>query len=753
MGCKMTKKALVVGINNYKQLPQLNGCVNDATELSKRLRSTQYGFDVEVMTENEVTRKSLRSAINLLLSNADFSLFYFAGHGIRTSVNTCLATFDSEWDDEGVDVNYLVDAVNRLAKSNQTVVAILDCCHSGDTPFPTSSSTSPISQTDVPAINGNCRLVMAACLGGQKAKEGKLSNEKNHGIFTAHLLAALDGAAADKDRNVTALAVYEYIASELEASGTQRPILRGDQSGRIILAGNVKPTRNFPALKQDANVVSEIIREAEAHTNKYFESVQQIGLKDFESRGHKEASQRLAPIIEWFQRQISNNDNLLRDVSFRKSWTNILQQYQHLSNITSGVVLEKSREVGEFIGSGTFGSVWKINTQHESPRCFKSYHATELRDTEKVARFNRGYRAMSQLDHPNIVKVFENTVVPLGFFMQYIEGANLRQYNPATSCDIGQILDILLDVGETLSHAHGRNVLHRDVKPENILLAVSENGEISPFLTDFDLSWFSTATKLTKLAGDGFGSHFYAAPEQMNSPSSHAAHRPSVDAYSFGQVMFYSLCGRDPAILSESGNIRAFDEHLSTLPITEKIASELTSLYRECTSLAPDKRLSDFRQICDRLSKALTLIRTTDEAIPSHQFLQELRFLISGIISKQGDRGLHGNVSIKTPSGRTEICILLKHESLDKLSIEATFIPAQSPVVTGAGSASDARRVVNERIDSVLNKFSNHHPKRSAPKGGAYQSIVAFDGISKNADGLSICRELLMGVADSIERP
>lgn len=748
----MIKRALVIGIDKYDRLPSLNGCVNDANEVSKRLRLPEFGFDVEIITDANVTRKAFRSALNIVLSNADFSLIYFAGHGLQTSVNTYLATADSEWDDEGLDVAYLIGAISKLTKTNQSVVAILDCCHAGDAPFP-HSSTKPMNQADVPMLMGNGRLVMAACLGDQKAKEGICTNGLNHGHFSRLLLTAFDGMAADKDNNVTVSAVYEYIASELEATGTQRPMLRGDQSGRIILASGIKPTHNIPFTVQPPHIKDEIVREADVHTNKYFDSIQQIGLRDYETRGHLEACQRLTPIIEWFERQISANDSLLKDASFKKSWTNILQQYQQLSNITSGIMLEKSREVGELIGSGTFGSVWKINDPQGVQLCFKSYHATELRDSEKVARFNRGYRAMSQLDHPNIVKVYEDTVVPLGFYMQYIEGANLRQYSPASSCDIEQILDILLDVGETLSHAHGRNVLHRDVKPENILLKVLDDGLISPFLTDFDLSWFSTATKLTKLAGDGFGSHFYAAPEQMNSPASPAAHKTSVDAYSFGQVMFFAICGRDPAILNEIGNAKVFGDHLRNLSISESVASELTTLYHDCTIISADKRLADFRRICDRLSTALTLYRTPDEKISSNQFLQELRFLIAGVISKTGDPEFHGSVSIKTPSGRTDISIILKHEGDENLTIEATFILAQSPVINGAGSASDARRIVNERIDAVLHAFVlDHHPKRSSPKSGAYQSVVTFSNISKNAHGLSRCRELLMGVVNSIER-
>ena len=274
----MRKRALVVGIDCYEKLNHLKGCVSDARKVAEKLQSPEYGFDVQLLTDDEVTRKALRSSINTLLANTDFSLLYFAGHGIRTSVSTFFATVDSEWDDEGVDIGYLVGAVSKLTDPKQTVVAVLDCCHAGDASLTEAAlQYCPMSATDVPSLAGSGRLVMAACLGDQKAKEGKLDGEA-HGKFTYHFLDALSGMAADKDSNVTVSSVYEHIASSLEKSGSQRPMLRGDQSGRVILGAGVQPTGNRSAL-QTNYVKDEIIREAEEHVSRYFDSVQQVGLK------------------------------------------------------------------------------------------------------------------------------------------------------------------------------------------------------------------------------------------------------------------------------------------------------------------------------------------------------------------------------------------------------------------------------------------------------------------------------------------
>lgn len=83
---------------------------------------------------------------------------------------------------------------------------------------------------------------------------------------------------------------------------------------------------------------------------------------------------------------------------------------------------------------------------------------------------------------------------PLAFTMDFIEGANLRHWVGAADSP-ADMLSLMLTVADTLRHAHSRGVVHRDVKPENIIVAPDEasRGWV-PFLTDFDLAWFSTAT-------------------------------------------------------------------------------------------------------------------------------------------------------------------------------------------------------------------------------------------------------------------
>jgi serine/threonine protein kinase len=743
-------KAIIVGIDAYPEFP-LSGCKNDALSIAEHVRRNKNPFSTRVLIDAEATRAALKAELVNVLTDAKFSLFYFAGHGLRTDAATYLVTHDYQPNDEGVDFAFLTNVITRIAKPDQTVVVVLDCCHAGDATPRAISSMRHITSDDIPSLSGSGRVVMAACTGTETAKE-KVIEGNTHGVFTYYLLQALDGHASGSDGLITVSSCYEYVCKELEELGIQRPVLRGDQTGRIILATGIArqgPTEiPKPKYREEA-----VISEAKQHVEDLFSSSATYTHAEWLSRGHHEACQRLLPRLEWFRRRFDDNPQLLRNADFERYWTDITQQYRQVCSLTPGIILGRVREIDALLGSGTFGTVWHIRASpSEPPYCFKSYHANDLRDLEKVSRFERGYKAMKQLDHPNIVKVFEYEEVPLGFYMQFIPGANLRQYHPATALEPVECIELLLRVGETLQHAHGRDVLHRDVKPENILVLLDDDAATSqPYLTDFDLSWFSSATQLTKVA-EGFGSHFYAAPEQMNNPQSPVAHKPTVDAYSFGQVIFFALCGRDPAAFDPDANFGVLSEHLGNNWRNEKAAEMLLALYQACTIRSPDKREGDFRNICDRLSEILALLRVLKDSFTAKELLDELRFSIAGLRAKPAAPGADkGSVELRSQSQRTTVIVRVKGETLSNLALEATFIP--DTIVMQGMTSVNARVKVNSRIDSALREYERaNHIRRSAPKSGAFQSIITFDEIGKTPAGLKRCREIVVRVIDSIER-
>lgn len=169
--------------------------------------------------------------------------------------------------------------------------------------------------------------------------------------------------------------------------------------------------------------------------------------------------------------------------------------------------------------------------------------APDLRESEQYAeRFEREAQSIARLEHPNIVRIYRFGEVDGMYYiaMQYVEGADLstliRDYRAAGEVmPIGDVVRVLQDIGSALDYAHSRDVIHRDVKPGNIM--VDNTGRA--LLADFGLALLADLGT----RGEVLGSPHYIAPEQTVS-SSNAV--PQSDLYSLGISLFEMLTGEVP---------------------------------------------------------------------------------------------------------------------------------------------------------------------------------------------------------------
>jgi formylglycine-generating enzyme required for sulfatase activity/serine/threonine protein kinase len=198
-------------------------------------------------------------------------------------------------------------------------------------------------------------------------------------------------------------------------------------------------------------------------------------------------------------------------------------------------------EIQEEIGRGGMATVYKaVQKSLDRTVALKVVHQNLLHDTEFVARFHREAKLCASLNHPNIVHVYDEGEVSGVHFMamEYLEGQDLRHLiRSRGKLTPEQTLQYLLPVAEALDYAHGRGLIHRDIKSANIF--ISGSGRV--VLMDFGIAHAAAGTQLTK-AGTVIGTPEYMSPEQADGRV--VDHR--TDLYSLGVVMYECLTGRVP---------------------------------------------------------------------------------------------------------------------------------------------------------------------------------------------------------------
>lgn len=224
----MSRKALVVGINDYASLSSLHYAESDAATIAMRLNydgdeSTAVNFEV-FHSERPVTRARLREAIHKLFDNsAGLDLaFYFSGHGFVSDTGGFLVTADGTRNDYGVTMDELTNEAFR--SQARSVLLMLDCCHAGaagDLAAPSGASQRALLRENM--------TIMAASLPMQQAIEST-----EGGLFTAALRDALDGAAADILGEITVASVYSVIERRFSL-WQQQPVAKSYVTRPIVL--------------------------------------------------------------------------------------------------------------------------------------------------------------------------------------------------------------------------------------------------------------------------------------------------------------------------------------------------------------------------------------------------------------------------------------------------------------------------------------------------------------------------------------
>lgn len=242
--------------------------------------------------------------------------------------------------------------------------------------------------------------------------------------------------------------------------------------------------------------------------------------------------------------------------------------------IQPGVTIDSRFQILEFVGSGAMCSVYSaMDLPFDRVVALKLLHGEFVGTAESIKRFQREAVAVGSLEHPNIVRAFGFGVFEGSPYMtmEFLQGASLRDIIDQHPDGLPQavMLPVFKQICEALQHAHSAGIIHRDVKPSNVMI-VDENDRVK--LVDFGIAKIlpesqSEMQELTQ-SGSLVGTIFYMSPEQLQGKPVDARS----DIYSLGCLMYESLTGQPP-YTGESGYEIA-NKHISEeVPFNAKLGN------------------------------------------------------------------------------------------------------------------------------------------------------------------------------------
>jgi eukaryotic-like serine/threonine-protein kinase len=201
-------------------------------------------------------------------------------------------------------------------------------------------------------------------------------------------------------------------------------------------------------------------------------------------------------------------------------------------------------ELEELVGTGGMSSVFRArDLQLDRRVAIKILHEHFASDPEYLERFRREARAVARLSHPNIVTVIDrgNDGGQQYIVFEHVDGENLKELVVRSGrLPVRRALELALEVADGLAFAHGRGLVHRDVKPQNVLL--SREGEVK--VTDFGIARSLHVEQGVTQTGTVLGTGEYLAPEQASGKEI----SPATDVYSLGVVLWELLAGEVPFV-------------------------------------------------------------------------------------------------------------------------------------------------------------------------------------------------------------
>ena len=256
--------------------------------------------------------------------------------------------------------------------------------------------------------------------------------------------------------------------------------------------------------------------------------------------------------------------------------------------------------VTDWIGQGGMGQVYKAVHQVMGRECAVKVLPLNRSTPEAIANFTREIRTQARLDHPNLVRAYDaGQDGKLHYFVtEYVPGTDLRRLirlqGPLT---IQQAASVIRQAAEALEYAHLRDLIHRDVKPGNILVTPEGVAKLS----DLGLAGCLADSNEDSRAGKIVGTADYLSPEQIRNPYEI---RKVSDIYSLGCTLYYAVTGKVPF---PGGTVASkARRHLDETPvhprrINAEISEEFVDVIADMMEKDPESRIQTAAEVVSRL--------------------------------------------------------------------------------------------------------------------------------------------------------